>query len=132
AGVRADVGELLAAAHDSRGANDYPAPERFARAAPEAGGGAKAGVLLGEVLDELGRHGDAERILAVAAQETTDLSERTFIAVARADNLFRGLGRAGDADAVLAAVRADVDDRALVGELDAALALNRLFAGRVQ
>jgi DNA-binding CsgD family transcriptional regulator len=132
AGVRADIAELLAAAHDSRVASDYASTERFARAARDAGGGPTAGRLLGEVLDELGRHDEAEAVLAAAAAETSEDGERTFIAVARADNLFRGMGRAEAADGVLAEVRAQVSDSGLIGELDAQLALNRLFAGRVQ
>ena len=42
------------------------------------------------------------------------------------------MGRADAADGVLAEVRAQVSDSGLIGELDAQLALNRLFAGRVQ
>jgi DNA-binding CsgD family transcriptional regulator len=132
AGAATDPTQMIAAAHDARVAADYPATERFARAALEAGGGSAAGLLLGEVLDELGRHDEAEAVLANAATKATDDGERTFIAVARADNLFRGLGRASDAERIAREVRDTLDDPVLVGEIDAQLATNLLLAGRVQ
>ena len=100
AGDAADASALLAAAEDAGLGNDFELTERLARLAVQEGAGVRALHLLGRVLDGLGRHDEAEDVFASSEPMDMTEAERTLIATARADNLFRGLGR-GDAAAAL-------------------------------
>ncbi len=95
-GDPADAAALLAAAEDAGLGNDLELTERLARLAVQAGAGVRARHLHGRVLDGLGRHDEAEQVFASTESLGMTDAERTLIATARADNLFRGLGR-GDA-----------------------------------
>ncbi|MDQ2677798.1 MAG: hypothetical protein M3Y51_03565, partial [Actinomycetota bacterium] len=122
-GDPADAAELLAAAEDAGLGNDFELTERLARLAVQQGAGVRAVHLLGRVLDGLGRHDEAEEVFASAEHLDMTEDERTLIATARADNLFRGLGR-GDraAEVVRATTRAhDPADGEADGNADAAV-----------
>src|SRR5690606_20981928 len=118
AGELAPSDVLLAAARDARLAGDHAAAIRLAQASLEGGGGAEAGHLLGEALDVSGSPREAEGILRTAARDAVDARQRTTIALARADNLIRGLGRAADADEVLVETRATLTDPSDQAEID--------------
>jgi DNA-binding CsgD family transcriptional regulator len=126
---------LLRGAHEARFAFDFVLAERLARAAHAEVPDAESAHLLGETLDALGRHAEAEVVLVAAAQDPdhpADERVRTMIALARSANLFRGLGRADESHAVLAAALADVDDPDLRNELRAQLAVHLLFEGNLR
>lgn len=127
---RADT--LLDGALQARFVQDVALAERLARAAwiqvPSPG----SGHLLGEALDALGRHDEAEEVLHAAERLVTNDRERTLVALARSSNLFRGLGRAEASDAVIAEAEAAVSDRELLEELGAQRAIHALFEGRVE
>jgi ATP/maltotriose-dependent transcriptional regulator MalT len=121
---------LLEGAHQARFAFDLPLCERLARAAYTLAPSAEAGCLLGEMLDMVGRHDEAEDVLAEAETLATSERDRALTALARSSNLFRGLGRSADAEAVVAAAEAAVRDEALRDELRAQQAVHLLFEGR--
>ena len=113
AGDPADPEALLATAEDAGVGNDLELTERLARLAVQAGAGVRALHLHGRVLDGLGLHDEAEEVFASADRIDMTDEERTLIATARADNLFRGLGRGEDVAEVVrnsAAGPADGDD----------------------
>jgi tetratricopeptide (TPR) repeat protein len=121
---------LLRGAHEARFGFDADLAERLARAAHTQAPGAESAHLLGETLDVLGRHEDAEQTLATASTLPADERLRVLIAQARSSNLFRGLGRSADAEAVITAALADTTDGDLRDELHAQQAVHLLFEGR--
>ena len=122
---------LVDAARQAHAASDWTLTVRLARAALTSGGGAQAGHLLGKSLDTLGDHAGAEAVLAEAEAAAVDEGERVLVVAARADNLYRGLGRAEAADALLRAAEADVKDPELIDGLRAQRAILDVLAGRV-
>ena len=121
---------LLRGAHEARFGFDIELAERLVSAAHTQAPCAESAHLLGETLDMLGRHEDAEATLAAASTLPADERERVLIALARSSNLFRGLGRSADAEAVLTAALADTTDGDLRDELHAQAAVHLLFEGR--
>jgi len=95
AGGAADPALLTRAAHDALVAIDGPLSARLAAAAVQAGGGPDARLALGRALAATGRAEEAEAELAAVPGRDA--------AMARARNLFWGLGRREEADALLAA-----------------------------
>ena len=95
AGGAADPALLTRAAHDALAAIDGPLSARLAAAAVRAGGGPDARLALGRALAATGRAEEAEAELAAVPGRDA--------AMARARNLFWGLGRREEADALLAA-----------------------------
>ncbi len=126
---RADV--LLEGATQARYAADFALAERLARAAWTQAPDAENASLLGETLDQLGRHAEAEAVLSAGEALVATDRERTMIALARSSNLFRGLGRAPEADAVIAAAEQRVGDPELLDELRGQRAIHVLFEGRI-
>jgi DNA-binding NarL/FixJ family response regulator len=126
-----DADLLLAAARQADYAADYALAERLARAAWDAAGLVEAGHLLGKTLDTLGDHRGAEAVLEAAAGAASTEQERTLVALARSDNLFRGLGDPAAAEEVALAVETTLTDEGLRGELTATRAIFRLFSGRL-
>ncbi len=126
---RADV--LLEGALQARFAFDVALAERLARASWTQAPDADSASLLGETLDQLGRHDEAEAVLLAGEALVTNDRERTMMALARSSNLFRGLGRAAEADAVIEAAEAAVTDDELRDELTAQRAIHVLFEGRI-
>jgi DNA-binding CsgD family transcriptional regulator/tetratricopeptide (TPR) repeat protein len=102
AGDRADPAVLLSAAEDAALGRNLELTARLARMAAHEGAGVRAVYLHGRALDGLGRHDDAEAVFAAAESGPMTTEERALLASARADNLFRGLGRGDDAAAVAA------------------------------
>jgi DNA-binding CsgD family transcriptional regulator len=100
-------------------AYDVALAERFARAAVEAGGGFAARLALGRALAGDGRAAEADELLRGLGEQAGDDSERMAVAIARARNLFWGLGRPDDADAALEEAQLEVSDAGLHGELAA-------------
>jgi len=121
---------LLAGAHQARFAFDIELAERLARGALALHAGSEAACLLGEVLDILGRHDEAEAALSEAQALATTDRERALAALARSSNLFRGLGRAAEAEAVIVDAAHAVTDGDLRDELRAQQAIHLLFEGR--
>ena len=120
---------LLVAAQRASFAFDYPLVERLARAAWDAGAGAEAGHLLGETLDTLGDHAQAEEVLRAAEAEVRDDKQRMLVAQARASNLFRGLGRVEEAEEVLRATEAELTDPDQRDEMVGHRAVTTVLAG---
>ena len=126
---------LLEAAREARLREDFELCRRLARVAWKQGGGIEAAHLLGETLDHLGEHEEAERVLALAesgrdAATVTD-RQRTLIALARGDNLFRGLARGAEAETVVSDAETRVSDPQLRNELAAQRATFALFSGEL-
>jgi DNA-binding CsgD family transcriptional regulator len=122
---------MLEAAHQARFAFDYPLAERLARVAWELEPSAAVGHVLGETLDMLGRHDEAEEILRAAESAVDTDHDCGLVALARSSNLFRGLGRAAEAEAVVRAAETRVHDEILREELVAQRAIHLLFEGRL-
>jgi len=111
---------------------DFVLAERLARAAWAAAPSATSGRLLGETLDNLGRHEEAEEIWQqTQVLAAGDARGRVLAVSARASNLFRGLGRADEAEELLASVEAEVSDPELRDELRAQQAVQLVFEGRL-
>lgn len=119
---------LTAAARQAAFAFDFRLGRRLARAAWDAGAGIAAGHLLGEMLDTLGEHEEAELVLSAVEAEARSEEERARIAEARVGNLFRGLGLAAEAEEVTRAAERAVEDPNLRAELVSQRAIHTLFA----
>ncbi len=123
---------LLRGAHEARFSFDFGLAERLARAAFAEAPDAESAHLLGETLDALGRHQEAEDVLVVA--QALPCGERlgAMVALARSANLFRGLGRADEARRVLEDALDAVTDPELRDELLAQQSVHLLFQGRLR
>ena len=121
AGGRGDAGLLTRAARRAREVFDLELAARLAQAALDAGGGATAGLVLGEARFRSGNHQDAEAVLAAAARLCRTDRERAAIASTRAHVLYdlRGDPAAATAvlDEALAAVTEEGPRLQLVGRL---------------
>ena len=122
---------MVAAARQALAAEDHRLAVRLGDAARAAGAGADAAHLLGVGLDGLGDHERAEEVLAAGEREATDARRRADVSMARADNLFRGLGRASDAERVVQAAELALDDPALRDGLIGLRATFLVFEGRL-
>lgn len=91
---------------------------------------AESGHLLGLALGRLARSSEAEDVLAAATELTTDDRERVLLALARSENLFRGLDRADDALTCVVEAEAQVADDAWRAELVAHRAMLLLQQGQ--
>jgi DNA-binding CsgD family transcriptional regulator len=121
---------LTAAARQALVAQDLRLAVRLGEAARLAGAGADAALLLGMSLDGLGEHERAETVLAEGEKEATEPRRRADISMARADNLFRGLGHAEDAERVLQTAQLSLDDPTLRDGLIGLRATCLVFEGR--
>ena len=110
---------------------DYVLASRLARYALDNGGGPEAALALGEALDFEGRAQEAEDVLAGAWAEATTDQIRTSMAVRRASNLFRALGRADEADQVVLDALDVVVDGPSRRQLEALRADHLLLEGQV-
>jgi len=119
---------LMTAARQAAFAFDFPLARRLAAAAWEAGAGIEAGHLLGNMLDTLGEHDDAEEVLRAVESDARNDEERVQISEARVGNLFRGLGRTKEAEEVTLAAERAVRDPDLRAELTAQRAVHAVFA----
>ena len=121
---------LLEAARRAFFAHDVGLAERLARLAHDGSAGPASGQLLGEALAGLGRHDEAEAILAETEATATSDEQRALAAMARAQAFLWGLGQAADADAVVV----DAEQRLTPGpwrdELLGMRAIHRLLAGQ--
>jgi ATP/maltotriose-dependent transcriptional regulator MalT len=123
---------LVAAARQAHAAHDISLGVRLSEAALAEGAGDDAAHVLGVGLDDLGEHERAEEVLRAGEENATDARWRARMSLARADNLFRGLGRADDAKEIVrnAELRV-VDDPMLRNGLVALRATFLLFEGRL-
>ena len=112
-GMTADPDVLLTVARDALFGADLATVARLARAALEAGAGAPAADILGRASDGVGDNEQAESVLAAAEALADDPADRALLALACADNLFRGLGRAAESEAVLVVAERAVSDPVL-------------------
>ena len=121
---------LVAAARQAHAAHDISLGVRLSEAALAEGAGDDAAHILGVGLDDLGEHERAEEVLRAGEENATDARWRARMSIARADNLFRGLGRADDAKEIVrnAELRV-VDDPMLRNGLVALRATFLLFEG---
>lgn len=128
----ADPALLADAARDAYYTYDLALAERLASAAVRCGAPTPTRRLLAEILRFEGRHGEAEHVLAaidIAALE--DEEERALVALTRAENLFRGLGRLEDADRLLDDADSLIADPAWRAEIASLRATFEMFLGRV-
>jgi DNA-binding CsgD family transcriptional regulator len=110
---------------------DLKLAERLARAAWMTNPTATCGRLLGETLDGLGRHNEAEEVMSAARELATNDRDRALVTLARSSNLFRGLGHSAQAEALLIDAEQSIDDADLRDELRAQQAVHLLFEGRL-
>lgn len=129
AGQQPDADGLLRAAEDALSALTPARAERLARAAVDTRGDPEDVLVLGSVLRELGKHEEAEAVWAQDGIEA-DAAMRVRIQIARAQNLFFGLGRAAAAAALL-------DDASDIAQtqhqrdvIDIERAMTHLYEGR--
>jgi hypothetical protein len=87
---------------------DHALAERLAAAAYEAGGGLRAGLACANARHAQGRAVEAEQLLVELEAQAVTSEERARVALLRANNLLRGLGRSEDALQVLSAAEAVV------------------------
>lgn len=125
--IRPDL--VLTAARRARLAFDLPLAGRLARLALEAGGGARAARLLGEILSLEGRYADAESLLASVPLDAEDPGERALVAMGRSFNLFWGAGRREEAEDVASEAEAAVSGTPYRDEVAAERAAYALFSG---
>ncbi len=128
-GGRPDIS--LEAARAAFRSGDYALAVRLAQYARDNGGGVEAAYVLGESLDFEGRPEEAEEVLAAAWPEAATDALRTAMAVRRASNLFRALGRADEADQVVVDALGLVADRPCRRQLEALRADHLLLSGQV-
>lgn len=126
-GPELDVDVLTEAADRANVLLDHESAERLARAAVDRGAGIAAHLALLEALRWQGRPDDVEELAARAAPQATTDADRSRLAVLRAVNLARGLGRRAEAEEVLAAT--DLTDPAPRDTVAAARALLALLRG---
>ncbi|MGH8906899.1 MAG: LuxR C-terminal-related transcriptional regulator [Egibacteraceae bacterium] len=107
AGMRPEP-ELLvrAASQASAWFFDESLAERLAAAAYEAGGGLPAGLICAQARSAQGRPLEAEQLLVELEPQAADSNERARVALVRAANLLRGLGRSDEALNVIAEAEA--------------------------
>ena len=126
----ADRELLLRAARLARFGHDFVQVERLARAALAEGGGAEAGMLLGEALHEVGTHAECEAVLAAAEHAGGPDDLLAQIVELRARNLMWGLRRYEDALAVNRATAERLTDPTAVDELRINEAMLLTYSGR--
>jgi DNA-binding CsgD family transcriptional regulator len=123
---------LVAAATQAHAAQDLRLSVRLAEAAFDAGAGVEAAHVLGVGLDGLGAHERAEEVLRAGEAEATSPRQRCDLSIARADNLFRGLGRAEDAERVIQDAERALDDESLRDGLVGLRSIFLLFEGKLR
>jgi DNA-binding CsgD family transcriptional regulator/tetratricopeptide (TPR) repeat protein len=126
-----DGGAATEAARLAFRSGDFALAGRLSRAAWRQWGQVEAAQLLGQSLDYLGRNEEAEEVLAEAWPLAADDHTRATIALRRAANLFRTLGRSDEANRVLDEASAAISDRSCRRELDALQGNHLLLAGEV-
>lgn len=132
AGGPVDPDLLVAGARIAYVANDHEHTAGLASAAWERARGAEAGHLLGFALGRLARAEEAEAVLAEATEAAGQAGDdrlRVLVALARSENLFRGLCRAEDALACVAEAEQAVADPTWRAELVAHRAMLGLQVG---
>ena len=139
AGEAADPEALIAGARGALLGSDLEMARRFAVAAVDSltsAPGADATLhqavhLLGLSLDAIGRSEEAEQVLAATEPGSGSGSDRAMLAMARSDNLFRGMGHRAEAERVLLDAESVIADPVLLDELIAQRAVMATFAGEV-
>jgi DNA-binding CsgD family transcriptional regulator len=121
--------DLLAAARRAYLLADYERTSELARAAWLTERTVAAGHLLGFALGRTGRSEEAEEVLAVATTLAGSDRDRVLVALARSENLHRGLGDFDGAIAVCRSAEAATVDPAWRDELVAHRAMTLLFHG---
>lgn len=130
-GGAVDPDSMLVAARRAKAAHDLDLAARLAQASVDQGGATVDAVqVLAEVLAARGRHDDAHRVLADAADRATDDRQRALVALTRADLLFWGLDRDAEAAAVIERAMTTISEEAWLDELVGQRATFELLAGR--
>jgi DNA-binding CsgD family transcriptional regulator len=123
---------LKRAATDAYFTYDFSVAERVARSAIEAGADWETHRLLAEILRYAGRCKETEAVLAAFDPDSLpDDAARCLVAMARSENLFRGLLRAPDAQRVLHDAREHISDPMWLDEMSALAASFDMMAGDV-
>jgi len=129
-GLRGEPEQLIAAAEPALAVLDAALAERLARAALEVGGGDRARRMLASALAGRGAFAEAEALFASVESGVKSDAERSEVALARASNLFFGLGRAEEAEAVALRGEALIEDQVLRDQLAAWRAYMGVYRGR--
>jgi len=129
AGMPTDPALLSEAARSARQRFDHDLAARLARAALNAGGGVDAGLVLAEAEFSLGRHTEAEEVLAGLVPVCNDDAERADVANARVYNLGMLMGDTEAADRVLEQALEVVKEPAPRHRLLARIGIDRLYKG---
>jgi DNA-binding CsgD family transcriptional regulator len=130
AGQQPSADSLTNAAHRALAIFDNGLAEHMARAAVTAGGGFGAALALGKALAGLGQPTEAELVLGSLDATDRGQTDVVSLAIARAGNLWAGLGLADEADRVFADALAVVAVPELRDELNSAFAA--LGGGRIK
>jgi DNA-binding CsgD family transcriptional regulator len=128
-GAPGDAALLTRAARRAAEMFDLELAARLAQAALDSGGGAEAGLVLGECRFRSGQHAEAEAALAATVALCRTDAELARIANARAHNLHNLMGDPGAAHAVLDEALAVITDPLARLQLLGRLATNRLLEG---
>lgn len=129
-GGAADPDLMLDAARRALFSHENALGERLARVAYEVDGDAAAGLLLGEVLANLGRCAEADTVFAEVAAAAPTLLERVLATASRASNLFWGLGEYAAAIEALAAAEDEVGPGEVRDEILGMHATITMLSGR--
>ena len=120
---------MLDAARRALFSHENALGERLARAAYAVDRDAGAGLLLGEVLANLGRCAEADEVFSQVATSAPSLLERVLASASLASNLFWGLGRYEECVEVLAAVEGEVGPGEVLDEILGMHATITMLAG---
>ncbi len=123
---------MIEAARRAHFAFDDALAERLLRTIDDESAGTAAGILLGEVLGELGRHDEAEAALARAGEQAKTDDERALAVIQRAEELFWGLDRGQDAVSLLTSTAAELGGTEWAEEMLGQRATFDLLDGRPQ
>ena len=123
---------MIEAARRAHFAFDDALAERLLHTIDDESAGTAAGILLGEVLGELGRHDEAEAALARAGEQAKTDDERALAVIQRAEELFWGLDRGHDAVSLLTSTAAELAGTDWAEEMLGQRATFDLLDGRPQ
>ena len=128
AGDPAEPEMLLHAARLARHGQDFALVERLVRASRQPT--AEAWLLLGEACHELGHYTDAEQVLALAQEASTDPGQLAQIVAVRVDTLTMGMLRPAAGLAAIRSAGARITDPVARAELQAIEGTVKVYDGQ--
>ncbi|KAA0233409.1 MAG: LuxR family transcriptional regulator [Actinobacteria bacterium] len=129
-GGAADAAAMVEAARTAFFTHDLTLAERLAGVAFQIEPSVRAGLVLTQVLGDLGRHRERDTIAKQLAQITASEEERALVAMEHALALFMGLDRANDALATLCATETQLQRGPWRDEVRAHRATFEMLCGR--